>query len=106
MTRAFTLLEALMQTTIGEEPEPSILELLPLRDVLLDAIDKLDRIPAYIFSEHVVHRTSYRRLAEELAKKEGLKMSHVTVLRIKQRAALQLQEILKDDPLIKEYLNR
>lgn len=94
-------LQALMQARPFEDVQPSRARLLPLRDVVQDAMDRvLTERERWIFDACVVERKSIRALAAELS----LAKSHVD--RIKHLACQKLRTALEHEPLIEDYLQR
>lgn len=81
-----------------EDPDASCEELLPLRDVIQDAIDGLPPRERWVFDGYVVRRMSLRQLAREL----GLSKTYIADLR--DRAYALLREALEDHDLIRLYL--
>lgn len=93
--------QALMEARPFEDPQPSRAALLPLRDVIQDAMDRvLTPRESWIFDACVVERQSIRSLAADLS----LAKSHVH--RIKDVARTKLRAALQDEPLILSYLER
>lgn len=96
MTRA----QALMESAPGEEPEVSHEDLADLRELLVDALDKLSPRDQYLVNAFVIRGLSVRRVASEL----GLAKSHVH--RMKRRVMQALRNSLGDHPLVQEFLQR
>ncbi len=93
--------QALMEARPFEDAHPSRAVLLPLRDIIQDAIDTtLTDRERWIFDACVVERKSIRALASEL----NLSKSHVD--RIKHLACAQLRAALEREPAIMAYLER
>jgi len=90
--------EALMSCAPNEEPGRDIESMLPLRDVLNDALTQLDEQEQWIFDALIVRRLSVRQLAEEI------NMPKSTVHRWKERACRRVMEILEENPIVKEHL--
>lgn len=98
--RPDTPIEALMQCAPGEEPDLSKMELLAFRDVLADAIDRLDLRHKWVFEQNVIHRVPVRTLGHMM----GLGKTYVWLL--KNEALAMLKADLKDNPAIQAYLGR
>lgn len=98
--RPDTPLEALMSCAPGEEPDLSKMELLALKEVLADAIDRLDLRHKWVFEQHVIARIPVRTLGVMM----GLGKSYVWLL--VQEAKQMLQDDLAQQPLIQDYFNR
>lgn len=97
--RADTELEALMRCPPSEDPDKAKNELLPLRDVLADALDQLTDLERTVFESLVIERRSLRETAADLGTR-----SKSGVAKIRDRAIAKLQTLLKDHPLIREEL--
>jgi len=97
---AYSEVQALMETAPGETPRSSTEGLLPLRDLLSDAIDALDPRERWIFDATVVERKSIREVGREL------NLAKSWVDRLKQRAVANLREALATEPIILAYLER
>lgn len=97
---AETLFAALMQAAPHEEVGWSKEDLLPLREVIEDAIDRLSERKRWIFNACIVERKPLAAIAADL----GLTKSYVH--RLRDQAICQLRALLEDEPLIKEYLCR
>ena len=93
-----TFFAALMQCAPGEEPQTSQEELLPLRDVIEDALDVLDPRERWVFNAIIVERMSLRALGRQL------QIPKTTVARIRDRAAEHLRKALEDNPEIQRRL--
>jgi RNA polymerase sigma factor (sigma-70 family) len=91
-------LEACMVARPFEEPQTSVAELLPLRDILQDAIDGLPEREAYVLNACIIERLSLREVGEQLS------MGKSNVAKIRERALALLREALADTPLIAGYL--
>lgn len=93
--------QALMETRPFEDPQPSRASLLPMRDLIQDAIENvLTEREAWIFDACVVERKSIRALSVELS----LAKSHID--RIKHRAVAKLRDALQHEQIIVDYLSR
>lgn len=99
-TRPENQFAALLECQPREEPEWSREELLPLRDVLVDALDALDARERFVFDLIASERLS-RRDASLI-----MSLSKSQVDRIYHQACERLRTALQDHPLIKEYLTR
>lgn len=75
-------------------------QLLPLREVIEDAIDELPERERWIFNACVVERKSIRAIADDL------QLAKSYVHRLRDAAVRKLRAALEDHPMIKEYLNR
>lgn len=91
--------EALMVCAPGDEPETPVSTLLPLRDILADAIERLTPRERWVFDAVTARKQSLRQIADDLA------MSKTQIGRIRDDALGKLQFLLEDNPLIKEYLS-
>jgi RNA polymerase sigma factor (sigma-70 family) len=92
--------EALVQAQPHHEVAVSRAELLPLRDVISDAIDTLDEQQRWIFDSLFVRRLSLRQLGREIG------MPKSTVARWRDRLLDELRQKLEHEPLIERYLYR
>ena len=100
-TRPFNVYQAMVECAPFTEPDLSREELLPLRDVIADAIDDvLNDRERFIFDLIACERRSRREAAALLS------LSKSQVDRIYHRACEKLRFVLEDDPTIKEYLTR
>lgn len=97
-TRPDTLIEALMQCPPGIDPDPSREELLPLRDILQDAIDKLTPEEQWVFDALTTRRLSYRELGRELS------IPKSTVERMRERILTKLRTSLIEHEEVRRYL--
>lgn len=98
--RPETAIQALMECAPHDEPDLSLEELLPLRDVLADAIDLcLDGRQRWVFEALVIRGESLRSLGRELA------LSKTHVARLRDEAISLLRTVLEDHPLIERHLN-
>lgn len=97
-TRPENIYQALMQCAPGEEPDTPRDELLPLRDILQDAIDKLTDREQWIFDALFTRRLSLRQLGAEL----NLSFGHVR--RLRDEITEKLQSILIENEEIRSYL--
>ena len=97
--RPATEIEAIMQAPPFHDPQPAQETLLPLRDVLADAIDQLPPLEREVFEACVIRKASLREYAQEA----GLSKSGVA--KVRDRAARMLRAALADHPAILEYLN-
>ena len=93
-------IEALMQCPPGIDPDPSREELLPLRDILQDAIEKLDPREQWIWDALTSRRLSMRALARELGMSKGAIQHH------KARITTKLASILIESEEVRRYLCR
>lgn len=97
-TRPDTAIEALMQCAPGVDPLPSRDELLPLRDILQDAIERLTAREQWIFDALTTRKLSLRQCAAELA------LSKTHVQRERDIIHMKLRTILIESQEIREYL--
>lgn len=97
-TRAETAIEALMQCPPGIDPDPSRDELLPLRDILQDAIERLTPREQWIFDALTTRRLSLRQCARELA------LSKTHVQREREAIFLKLRTMLIEHAEVRSYL--
>ena len=98
--RPFTPLQALMEAAPHEPIDTSQMEMLALRDVLSDAIDRLDVRHRWVLEQNLIHRIPVRTLGGWM----GLGKSYVWLL--KEQALEALKNDLEDHPAIIAYLNR
>lgn len=87
-----------MQCAPGQEPDTPRDSLLPLRDILQDAIDKLDPREQWIFDALVTRRLSLRQCARELS------LSKTHVHRELGAITEKLRGILLESEEIRSYL--
>lgn len=92
--RPITPLEALMGCAPGDEPDRSVVEMLDLRDVIEDAIHRLEPLEMWVLNEVVVGRASLRSLG----------LPKTTVARIRDKALDKLRRRLENDPIVKTFL--
>lgn len=92
--------DALMRCAAFEWPEPSRAERLPLRDVIVDAIDSLGEEERWVFDALFVGRQSLRQLAREIA------VPKTTLARRRDALLVVLREKLLASPEIVDYLER
>ena len=98
--RPDTELQALMECPPGQEPDTTLDALLPMRDVLADAVDGLPAHQRWAFESLVIRRLSERQLAEEIQRPRR------TVRRWRDEALVQLRSKLSSEPLILDHLHR
>ena len=97
--RAFTPYESMMSAPPGVEPAVSQMELIHLRDIISDAIEEcLTPLEIWVFNAVVVERKSLRSLGRQI------NIPKTSVARIRDNAIKKLQEALKDQPAIIDYL--
>lgn len=94
-----TEIEALLSTAPFMDPETATETLLPLREVLADAIDALEPREKWVFERCVIERQSIRSVAEDLS------MSKSSVDRIKREAVENLRGLLEDNQEIRGFLH-
>lgn len=91
--------DALMRCAPGQEPMTSKEELLPLREILADAIDTaLDDRERWVFNAIAIERMSVRELAKQLGETKS------STQRTWARARAKLQAHLSGNPYIEEHL--
>ena len=78
--------EALMSAEPHQEPDISVIEMLAMRDVLLDAMNILDEEETWVVNSLVFERMSIRQVAAQIG------TSKSTILRIKDRAMKKMRE--------------
>jgi len=98
--RPFTPIEALMSAAPHEPIETSQIELLAMRDLLADAIDRLPERHKWVLEMQMMRRTPVRPLGDMMS------LSKSRVWKIKQEALAMLRNDLQDHPLIVAYLGR
>lgn len=95
-------LVALMEAAPGDPIPTSQAELLPLRDVLQDAMDRvLEPRERWVFDAIVVERKSIRAVGRELnlAKSYVHRIYHEAVRKLR-------EELVATEPIIQAYLHR
>jgi RNA polymerase sigma factor (sigma-70 family) len=97
-TRPATALAALMECAPGQDPDLSLEELSPLRDILADAVDGLSERDRWIVDSLVTARLSLRQVAEQLS------LSKTQVARLRDEALAKLRLALQSNPTIMEHL--
>lgn len=90
--------DALMQAAPHTDVDDDIDSLLPVREVLNDAIENLPALERFVFDGCVVERRPLRALAVDL----GRSKSGVALIR--DRACALLRQALEGDPIIKGHL--
>lgn len=90
--------EALMVAGFGTEPDWSRLELLELREVLVDALDQLDARQLWVLNAVVNEQKPYSEVAKELG------LSKTMAFKLCVQAKESLRRTLEEDPSVKEYL--
>jgi RNA polymerase sigma factor (sigma-70 family) len=88
-------LQALMESSPGESAGLSTEEMLPLREAIQDAIDRLPELERLVFDGYFVGRYTMREMAAEL----GIGKS--TVHRLKDKAVSALAAMLGENELVK-----
>lgn len=123
--RADTPMQALMEAAPGEEPEPSIAELIGLRDVLADAMDQLTEEEREIVNATVIEQASLRELdyrwggahargdvdegtapVDAPVGPGGRPLPRTTIAYKRDRALEKLAVALGDNPEVVSYLTR
>lgn len=90
-----------MQCAPHETPEWSRGELLPLRDVIQDAMDSvLTERERWIFDAITIERLSFRDVEALMS------LSKSQVHRVYRGTCRKLEEALRENPHVKEYLTR
>lgn len=89
---------ALMEAMPGQEIETSRDELLPLRDILQDAIEKLTPREQWIFDALTTRRLSIRQLGRELS------LSKSQIHREGEAIKMKLRTILIEHEEVRGYL--
>lgn len=104
--RSVSPLGALAACAPGDFPEATQSELLPLREVIQDAIDSaLSERERRVFDAYYVERKSFRAMA--LSPDEGgLGIPRTTCWRVRNSAVDKLRAALADHELIRTYLER
>jgi DNA-directed RNA polymerase specialized sigma subunit len=98
-TRALTAMQALMECAPGDEPDASVEELAPLREIIADAMQEtLTEREAWIFDALFSRRMSLRKLAAELA------LSKTHIARIRDEACHKLAAALIVHPEIQRRI--
>ena len=95
-----TVVQALMSTPPHVAVPTAREELLPLRDVLADALETLSPRERYVFERLVIERVSLAKLGKDMS----ISKSHIH--RLKGQAAEKLRAHLEDDWRILEHLKR
>lgn len=91
--------QALMECRPGDEPSISKQELLPLRDVIADALDALPARERWVVERHAIERLSFSVIGTQLSLSKS--MAH----KIYQKAQRRLQAELWDHPLVRGHIN-
>lgn len=101
-------MQALMESTAAHPIEDSIELLLPLRDIIEDALDLLDPKHRFVVNALVIEGMSLSQCAVFLAAEIGRDhaYSKTRIARIRDEAFAELRRVLQDHPLIKERLTR
>jgi hypothetical protein len=101
-------MQALMESTAAHPIEDSIEMLLPLRDVIEDALDLLDPKHRFVVNALVIEGMSLSQCAVFLAAEIGRDhaYSKTRIARIRDEAFAALRTVLSDRPEIKERLSR
>lgn len=97
-TRAFDDMQALMECEPFEDPDVSQLSLLPLRDIIADALDELTDEERWMFDAFFVRKLSERQLSAEI------QIPKTTLRRRKEKVLDHLRDRLVSNPHIAEYL--
>jgi len=97
-TRPDNPIEALMQCAPGMDPLASRDELLPLRDILQDAIERLTPREQWIFDALTTRKLSLRQCAAEL----GLSKTHVQ--REREAIYMKMRTMLIEHEEVRSYL--
>jgi len=97
--RPDTALEALMRAAPHEPIDASGEELLPLREIICDAIDELSEEEQYLFNMLYSERLSVREIGYRLA------LSKSNVTRQRDKLNVKMQHLLQRHPTIRRYLN-
>jgi hypothetical protein len=94
-----TPLQALMEALPWEEPETSVEELQPLREIVAQAVDRLPARLKYVLECIHMERLSYQQLADRMA------ISKTHAFRLTREAETILKATLSANQLIREKLN-
>lgn len=97
--RPETALQALLETAPGEEPETSIEELIPIREAVAAAIERLPPRLRFVIEAIHMERLSYQQLANRM----GISKTHA--FRLTKDAEECLRQMLNSNQLIRERLN-
>jgi DNA-directed RNA polymerase specialized sigma subunit len=112
-----TPMQALMEAAVGAEPETSSIEMLALREAIVDAIDALSERDQWIFNALFIEpgervtspqgfspsdtgHKSLRQVAAELG------LSKTQIARERDRILEELQAALIDNPAVQAHLKR
>jgi len=87
-----------MECRPGDAPLTSQRELLPLREVLADALENLTAREQWVVERHVIERLSFAAIGRQLSLSKS--MAH----KIYQKAQRRLQEELRHHPLVQGHL--
>jgi hypothetical protein len=101
--RAATESQAIMETAPHGTIPVSQEELLPLREVLADAIDMLPPLEREVFTAVAIERLSQRTAGRELGVRLGREFTHAGIAKIYVRACGMLRVLLEDQPQIVKY---
>jgi len=96
--RPETPLQSLMEAAPFQETDISIIELLPIREALVDAFEELDEEEKWVLNSLVVERMSIRELGYQI------NAPKTSIARIRDRALGRMRELLSDNPVIMEVM--
>lgn len=97
--RPETPIQALLETSPFEEPETSIEEIQPIREVIATAIERLPARLRFVINAIHVERLSFAQLAERMS------ISKTHAFRLERQAEEVLRNILSQNQIIRERLN-
>ncbi len=92
--RPETPVDALLRCAPGQEPDPSVQELIHLRDIIQDAIDELSPRERWVFDAVTTGGASLRSLG----------IPKTTVARIRDKAIDKLRVRLSESEAIRKFL--
>lgn len=92
-----TAAQACMEAAPHTDPRVSTQEMLPIRDVLSDALDRLPALDRWVFERCIIEKMPLRRIAEMT----GLPKS--TIHDLKLETVRTLRSLLSDHPQVREY---
>ena len=98
--RSVTPTEELMSLLPHQEPRQSVVELIPLKEILADAVDTLTDTEILVFDAVVIEGLSLRAVGRDMG------TSKSSVHRTKQRAMDKLRERLQHEPTVIAQLLR
>ena len=91
-----TPIQALMEADFGHEPEESVVELTPYRELVAEAVDLLDEETKWVINGVFSEQLSLQQIANQL----GVSKTHI--FRIRNRGIAMLRALLSMNPQIRK----